>query len=69
MLFRSGNYEGNNGDNGGNTLTALIEDFATPLAMLPLPAKAGIAVTVAVLAGGFIWFLLFRRKRKKEDGK
>ena len=50
-------------------LTAIIDDFATPMAMLPVPARVGIGIAVAALAGALIWFLLFHRKRKKEDGK
>lgn len=63
-----GGYEGN-GDEDGNVLTAIIDDFATPMAMLPVPARVGIGIAVAALAGALIWFLLFHRKRKKEDGK
>lgn len=63
------NQENNNqdGDGNKNALTAIIEDFATPLTMLPTPVKAGIGIAIVVLAGGLIGFLLFHKKRKKQD--
>lgn len=65
-----GNYPGgDSGEKNKNALTRIIEDFATPMAMLPLPAKLGIAAVTVALAGSLLWFLLFRKKRKKEDGK
>ncbi len=60
-----------NGDSGsGNALTQIIDDLATPLALLPTPVKAGIAVAVTLMAGAVIWLLaVVHRKRKKNDGE
>lgn len=58
-----GNYDG--GDN--DALQTIIEDFATPLAMMPVSAKVGIGAGVVAVAGGLIWLILFYKKRKKED--
>ncbi|MCM1025825.1 MAG: hypothetical protein NC432_05290 [Roseburia sp.] len=44
-----------------------IMDLATPLAALPIGAKAGIGAAVVLGAGALIWFLVTRRK--KESGK
>ncbi|MCI9336127.1 MAG: hypothetical protein HFH93_01065 [Lachnospiraceae bacterium] len=61
--------DGNGGNGGGrNIADAILEDLATPLAMLPTPAKAGILAAVAALAGAGIWLIIAaRRKGKKEN--
>ncbi len=66
-----GGSEDGSGDsgNGDSAIESILDDLATPLAMLPTPAKAGILALVAALAGGGIWWLVAvaRRKGKKED--
>lgn len=70
-----GNYGGENGnggeDNGeGNALTTIIDDLATPMALLPTPVKVGIAAAVTLMAGAVVWLLVaLHRKRKKSDGE
>lgn len=66
----TGGFDGNQGrekEDNKNVLTAIIDDFATPLTMLPTPVKAGIGIGIAVLAGLLVWFLLFHKRRKKQD--
>ena len=58
-----GNYDGEDRD----ALQTIIEDFATPLAMMPTSAKVGVGAGIVAIAGGLIWLILFYKKRKKED--
>nr|WP_300837076.1 hypothetical protein [uncultured Acetatifactor sp.] len=55
-------------DGDGHGLDATIEDFATPLAALPVAAKAGIAACMVMAVGAVVWFLIAHRKKEnKED--
>ena len=58
-----GNYNGED----RNAVQTVIEDFATPLAMMPTSAKVGIGAGIVALAGGLLWLILFYKKREKED--
>lgn len=63
---------GEKGDGDGqgekSGLEATIEDFATPLAALPVGAKAGIGVCAVMAVGAVIGFLIAHRKKEtKED--
>ena len=49
-------------------MTSILDDIATPLAVLPTPAKAGILAVLAALAGVGVWLIVAARKKgKKED--
>lgn len=63
------NGDGSGGSDDGSAAESILEDLATPLAMLPTPAKAGILAMVVALAGAGVWWLVAaaRRKGKKED--
>ena len=71
-----GGFNGEDGEGGGDGgpgddsgwAESILDDIATPLAMLPTPAKAGILALLAALAGGGIWLIVMaRRKGKKQD--
>ncbi len=61
-----GGEDGTDDDKG--IMTSILDDIATPLAVLPTPAKAGILAVLAALAGVGIWLIVAARKKgKKED--
>ncbi len=61
-----GGEDGDDDDKG--IMTSILDDIATPLAVLPTPAKAGILAVLAALAGAGIWLIVAARKKgKKED--
>ena len=65
-----GGFDGDDGEDGESVAESIIEDLATPLALLPTPAKAGILAILAALVGAGIWLLIAaRKKEKKEDGQ
>lgn len=57
------------GDKKGDkdALEEIMEDFVTPLASLPMGGKVTLIAGLVTLAGVVIWFLIFHKKRKKED--
>ena len=59
-----GNDNGKDADNNGGFST-ILDDIATPLAMLPAPAKAGILTVIIGLAGAGIWLLVAALKKGK----
>ncbi len=63
------NYEGDrDGDGEEGMVTSIIEDLATPLALLPTPAKVGIVSAVVLLAGaGICLAVAALRKGKKKN--
>ena len=63
---QSGNENDGKGD-GKNPLVDLVEDFATPLASLPVAGKVTVGAGLITLACVLIWLLIFYKKRKKED--
>ena len=67
--FGDNEDDGSGGTDGKNVAESILEDLATPLAMLPTPAKAGILAAVVALAGaGICWLVMTaRRKGKKEN--
>ena len=61
-----GGEDGTDDDKG--IMTSILDDIATPLAVLPTPAKAGILAVLAALAGVGVWLIVAARKKgKKED--
>ena len=55
-------------DDDKSIMTSILDDIATPLAVLPTPAKAGILAVLAALAGVGVWLIVAARKKgKKED--
>ena len=65
-----GGYDGGEDgpDDDKGIMTSILDDIATPLAVLPTPAKAGILAVLAALAGVGIWLIVAARKKgKKED--
>ena len=61
-----GGEDGTDDDKG--IMTSILDDIATPLAVLTTPAKAGILAMLAALAGVGIWLIVAARKKgKKED--
>ena len=65
-----GGYDGgeDGADDDKGIMTSILDDIATPLAVLPTPAKAGILAVLAALAGVGIWLIVAARKKgKKED--
>ena len=67
--FGDNEDDGSGGTDGKNVAESILEDLATPLAMRPTPAKAGILAAVVALAGaGICWLVMTaRRKGKKEN--
>lgn len=65
----TGNFDGNGDGNGEEeSASSIIEDLATPLALLPTPAKVGIVSAVVVLAGaGICLAVVALRKGKKKN--
>lgn len=65
----TGNFDGNGDGNGEEeSVSSIIEDLATPLALLPTPAKVGIVSAVVVLAGaGICLAVAALRKGKKKN--
>ncbi|HBA48529.1 MAG TPA: hypothetical protein DCZ91_12170 [Lachnospiraceae bacterium] len=65
----TGNFDGNGDGNGEEeSASSIIEDLATPLALLPTPAKVGIVSAVVVLAGaGICLAVAALRKGKKKN--
>ena len=62
-----GDGDGGPGDDSG-WAESILDDLATPLAMLPTPAKAGMLAVLVALVGGGIWLIVTaRRKGKKQD--
>ena len=63
------NYDGDrDGDGEEGMVTSIIEDLATPLALLPTPAKVGIVSAVVLLAGaGICLAVAALRKGKKKN--
>lgn len=63
------NYGGDrDGDGEEGMVTSIIEDLATPLALLPTPAKVGIVSAVVLLAGaGICLAVAALRKGKKKN--
>ncbi len=65
-----GGYDGGEDgtDDDKSIMTSILDDIATPLAVLPTPAKAGILAVLAALAGVGVWLIVAARKKgKKED--
>ena len=65
-----GGYDGGEDgpDDDKGIMTSILDDIATPLAVLTTPAKAGILAVLAALAGVGIWLIVAARKKgKKED--
>ena len=59
---------GDGTDDDKSIMTSILDDIATPLAVLPTPAKAGILAVLAALAGVGVWLIVAARKKgKKED--
>ena len=59
-----GNFDGESETTGGSSI---LDDIATPLAFFPGPVRVGALAVLIALAGGLVWVLVARRKRKKED--
>ena len=65
-----GGYDGGEDgpDDDKGIMTSILDDIATPLAVLTTPAKAGILAVLAALAGVGVWLIVAARKKgKKED--
>jgi hypothetical protein len=61
-----GGEDGTDDDKG--IMASILDDIATPLAVLTTPAKAGILAVLAALAGVGVWLIVAARKKgKKED--
>lgn len=58
-----------NGDKDDNkdALVDIMDDFVTPLASMPVGGKVTMIAGLITLAGVIVWFLVFHKKRKKED--
>ncbi len=63
-----GEGNGNGSEDEPGWAETILDDIATPLAMLPTPAKAGLLAVLVALAGAGVWLIVAARKKgKKED--